>query len=482
MIEEEQIKSLKLAPDDYFKTPANKYFVKPNLKKGILPTIVSDLLSARKKAKKEMALAEDAFMKMVLDGRQLALKISANSVYGYTGAAATGQLPCLAVSESITAYGRTMIDFTKTKVEEKFKRANGYENDAVVVYGDTDSVMVKFGCSEISEAMRLGREAAEFVSAQFLKPISLEFEKVFSPFLLMNKKRYAGLMWTKPDKFQKIDCKGIETVRRDFCLLVQQMVDDALKALLIRRDPAGAMEMTKKRIQDLLMNRVDMSYLVLSKSLGREDYAAKMAHVELAKKLRKRDPATAPQIGDRVYYVIVAGAKGQPQSERAEDPLYALENNLPIDVDFYLDSIKNPIMRIFEPIGEKSAASLFTGEHTLRKKVMMSTSGALSSFVKAGLRCLACRGAIKAGAFCDHCKKEDSRIQNVVLEKMTDFSAKEDEFHSLWVECQRCQESLHQDVICTSRDCPIFYRRMKVKKELHDMHNSVILRLHQDDW
>jgi DNA polymerase delta subunit 1 len=58
--------------------------------------------------------------------------------------------------------------------------------------------------------MNLGREAAAFVTQTFLRPISLEFEKVYFPYLLMNKKRYAGLMWTEPTKWSKMDAKGIE--------------------------------------------------------------------------------------------------------------------------------------------------------------------------------------------------------------------------------------------------------------------------------
>ena len=97
---------------------------------------------------------------------------------------------------------------------------NGYEFSAEVIYGDTDSVMVKFGVSTVAEAMKLGQEAAEFVSEKFIKPIKLEFEKVYHPYLLINKKRYAGLYFTRPDKHDKMDCKGIETVRRDNCTLV----------------------------------------------------------------------------------------------------------------------------------------------------------------------------------------------------------------------------------------------------------------------
>lgn len=47
-----------------------------------------------------------------------------------------------------------------------------------VVYGDTDSVMCRFGVSSVAEAMALGREAADWVSGHFPSPIRLEFEKV----------------------------------------------------------------------------------------------------------------------------------------------------------------------------------------------------------------------------------------------------------------------------------------------------------------
>lgn len=70
------------------------------------------MLTARKKAKNELKVETDPFRKAVLDGRQLALKISANSVYGFTGAT-IGKLPLLAISSSTTAYGRDMIEKTK---------------------------------------------------------------------------------------------------------------------------------------------------------------------------------------------------------------------------------------------------------------------------------------------------------------------------------------------------------------------------------
>lgn len=114
---------------------------------------------------------------------QLALKVSANSVYGFTGAA-VGQLPCLPIASAVTSYGRLLLEKTKEFVEENFTVAHGYKHDAVVVYGDTDSVMVKFGEASVAETFPLAIEAAEKCSAIFPKPIQLEFEKV-CPLLLL---------------------------------------------------------------------------------------------------------------------------------------------------------------------------------------------------------------------------------------------------------------------------------------------------------
>ena len=169
-----------------------------------------------------MKKATDPFQKAVLNGRQLALKISAYSVYGITGAT-VGKRPCLQIASSVTSYGRQMIEKTREELEKKYTVENGYSHDAKVIYGDTDSVMVKFGPKHLATAMKLGQEAADYVSSKFVSPIKLEFEKVYFPYLLINKKRYAGLYWTNTEKHDKMDSKGTETVRRDNCRLVQRV-------------------------------------------------------------------------------------------------------------------------------------------------------------------------------------------------------------------------------------------------------------------
>ena len=478
--------------EDYIVTPNGDMFCTSKIRKGLLTQILEELLGARKRAKKELAVETDTFKKAVLNGRQLALKISANSVYGITGAT-VGKLPCLAIASSTTSYGRQMIEKTKEEVENRYTIANGYSHDAQVIYGDTDSVMVKFGPKDLEKAMDLGRDAATYVSDKFIKPIKLEFEKVYFPYLLINKKRYAGLYWTSPDKFDKMDSKGIETVRRDNCRLVQTVIETILHKILIDQDVQGAQEYVlpssllylplltvslsyssyvKDTISDLLQNRIDMSKLVITKALSKADYASKQAHVELVDRMKKRDAGSAPTLGDRVAYVIVKGAGGAKNYERSEDPIFVLENNMPIDTKYYLDNqLAKPLGRIFDPIlGEKKAGQLLTGEHTRSISVAAPTLGGLMKFAKKTQTCMGCKKPLVGkeemdGAVCSNCRPRTGELYTKTLTRVSELEVR---FGRLWTQCQRCQGSLHNEVICSSKDCPIFYMRMKAKKDVED--------------
>ncbi|XP_028229634.1 DNA polymerase delta catalytic subunit isoform X2 [Glycine soja] len=451
----EDARKLNIPPESVNRTPSGETFVKSNLQKE----------------------AKDPLEKAVLDGRQLALKISANSVYGFTGAT-IGQLPCLEISSSVTSYGRQMIEHTKKIVEDKFTTVNGYEHNAEVIYGDTDSVMVQFGVSAVEEAMNLGREAAEYISGTFTKPIKLEFEKVYYPYLLISKKRYAGLFWTKPDNFDKMDTKGIETVRRDNCLLVKNLVNDCLHKILIDRDIPGAVQYVKNAISDLLMNRMDLSLLVITKGLTKtgDDYEVKAAHVELAERMRKRDAATAPNVGDRVPYVIIKAAKGAKAYEKSEDPIYVLENNIPIDPQYYLENqISKPIMRIFEPILKNASKELLHGSHTRSISISTPANSGILKFAKKQLTCIGCKALLGNGhhTLCSHCKGREAELYCKTVSQVSELEML---FGRLWTQCQECQGSLHQDVLCTSRDCPIFYRRKKAQKDMAEA------KLQLDRW
>lgn len=454
-----------LKPEDYIRSPSGDCFVRPTIRKGVLSKILEDLLSARKIAKKELAEATDPFLRSVLNGRQLALKISANAVYGFTGAS-RGKLPCTEISASITAFGRQMIETTKSLVESKFPSSE-------VIYGDTDSVMVKFRDElTLEESMALGQQAADIISQSFPKPIKLEFEKCYFPYLLIQKKRYAGLLWTKTETYDKMDCKGIETVRRDNCKLVANVISKVLEKLLIERDVQGAIDFVKRTISDLLQNKVDISLLVISKELSKAaaDYDANQAHVTLYKKLYQRDAGSAPSLGDRIPYVTIKGRKDQPAHERAEDPIYVLEHNLPLDTEYYLKNmLRKPLERIFRPIIGDKVSSLFEGEHTRSITVTTPSTGGIMRFTKVSVSCLGCRTPIPQSEneqpLCKYCKANEASIYEKILGNVREY---ERQYAMLWTQCQRCMGSICQDVLCSNSDCPIFYRRRKVQKDLQD--------------
>jgi DNA polymerase delta subunit 1 len=348
--------------------------------------------------------------------------------------------------------------------------------------------MVLFGVDTVAEAMALGKEGADFVSKTFISPIKLEFEKVYFPYLLINKKRYAGMYWTKPDKPDKMDAKGIETVRRDNCQLVRTVIGTALNKILMDRDVAGAISYVKGVISDLLMNRLDLSMLVISKALSKdaEEYDSKQGHVELAEKMRKRDPLTAPAIGDRVPYVMIKGPKGAKGYEKAEDPIYVLDNNIPIDTQYYLEQqLSLPLLRIFEPI-MPNPQSLLSGDHT--RSIAIATpsasSGGIMRFAVKTNTCLGCKAVIPAKApnqtLCPHCEDKEPEIYQVHLKKVNKLEA---EFAEAWTCCQRCTQTFHAPVLCTSRDCPIFYKRVKIRKDLAEA-TATIGRFHDtnQEW
>ena len=342
---------------------------------GILPMMLRTLAENRKQAKRDMADAAkrgDAFMKSVYNGKQLAFKVTMNSIYGFCGAN-VGMLPCKAVAKTTTGIGRQMIEQTKNLVEKWYPGAE-------VVYGDTDSVMVKFdtglrGYDALKKSFELGEEAAQKISATFKKPIELEFEKVYFPYLLFSKKRYAGLMYTNPEKSDYIDAKGIQIVRRDNCKYVRDISKEVLNTIMYKNDTKLAVKMAQDAAQRLLSNEVPLDDLVVSKSLRRIGYVktkvdvpvdkkyikcngfyltheygnANLPHITVAIKKEEREPGRGPKSGDRVPYVFIdTGNNKDLQYLKAEDPEYAKAKSMCPDCEYYFHhGLRSPIESLF---------------------------------------------------------------------------------------------------------------------------------------
>lgn len=329
---------------------------------SLIPDILLELKMARKQAKKDMANATGQ-MKAVYNGKQLAYKISGNSVYGFTGAG-KGMLPCVPIAATVTFEGRHMIDQTKEKVEAEFP-------GAIVRYGDTDSVMVEFptegrtGQEALDYSWQLGEQAAEICNKMFKKPKNLELEKVYWPYILYSKKRYAAKMWTQGKdgkmKLDYVDVKGLQLVRRDNTRHVREVSKEVLDILLESDNPEPAKVLAREKARELLDGKVPLENLVLSQSLAESYKNENLAHVRVRDKMREREPGSEPKPGDRVPYVLVkSNTKNATQGDRAEDPVWVQKHNLPLDYDYYFtNKFMTPICDLLEPLVENPKEEIF---------------------------------------------------------------------------------------------------------------------------
>ncbi|MCS7106046.1 MAG: ribonuclease H-like domain-containing protein [Candidatus Aenigmarchaeota archaeon] len=329
------------------KTPSGALFVREEVREGIIPKILKFLIEERDKVKKEMEKTKNENERKILDAKQYALKIMANAFYGYTGYV-RARLYVLEIANAITSCGRFLIEKTKNIVENK----KGYE----VVYGDTDSIMVKLQTTNLEEALRLGEELVDFINKEHEGIVKMKLEGIFKTLLVLTKKRYAGWNFEKSDNEwkEKILMKGIETVRRDWCDLVSKTLYNVIDIILKEQNPRKALKYVREVLTKLSKNEIPVEDLVITRGITKsiKEYKGVQPHIELVKKLRKRSPAEAPGIGDRIGYVIIQGS--QLLSERAEDPEYVKTHNLKIDSKYYIESqLLPPLERVFDALGIK---------------------------------------------------------------------------------------------------------------------------------
>ena len=111
-------------------------------------------------------------LQRLLNARQLALKLVANTTFGYTAASYSGRMPCIEVADSIVMKGRETLERAIQLVNSTPKWGGR------VVYGDTDSLFVVLKGASKEEAFRIGKEICEKVTAENPKPVKLKFERV----------------------------------------------------------------------------------------------------------------------------------------------------------------------------------------------------------------------------------------------------------------------------------------------------------------
>ncbi len=364
--------TIMIANNICFSTLTENGFVAREKYRGIVPRILEELLEKRLILKKKAKEAKKTEEFRILDMTQWAVKILLNSFYGYFGYTRSRMYE-LTIANAVTRTGRENITKTKEIIEKEIGVAAlkdetvflGPEVDdsgsyellvsLSVVYGDTDSVFVKLspqgGRKDVAsrEASLIGSKLGKVLTRLLPPPMELEYEAFARRALFVTKKRYALYM---EDKDPPIKVKGLETVRREWCNLATEAMTTVLDLVLRKGEVEEATEYIKGLIDDLRNNRTPLEKLIQTRTLSRrpQDYKGRQPHLELYKKIRSRDPASAPQIGDRVPFVIVQG-KGL-LVQRAEDPAYVVENGLKIDHEYYIRrQILPPLRRIFEALG-----------------------------------------------------------------------------------------------------------------------------------
>ena len=410
--------------------------------KGLLPELLKNLLETRRYVRGLAKKESDPGKRKVLDGRQLALKTSANSIYGLTGQHA-GACPLIFLARSVTGYGRQMTRSIAKHVEENYVGAR-------VVYGDTDSIMVKPNIPDPTPAnlWQWGVDVAATLTKLFVDPIELEMENVFGTFLLLERKKYAALVVNDPDN-PFTYCRGIETVRSDKCEWVKKTMSECLD-LLLRNQEDLALRRARAALDDIRCGRVNIFDLIITKKLAQtyEKYQKNgfaQAHAYLWRLLMENDPATAPQAGDRVSYVFVAGS--EPISRRARDPYDVLVKHNPIDVAYYISVEFAAVIRLF---AFTKNADISSSTKVVKPKI--SKKRGLGKFFKINIQCVLCNAQSKT-RLCRQCRQDDG-AKKVVM-KIADVVAQRER---AW---QTCAECLPNDAYksCRNKTCKNLYTR-----------------------
>lgn len=336
-------------------------FIKKERREGIVPKILRTLLKERKEVRTRMEELKalkgkgekiDEVMVIVLNQRQLALKVTANSFFGFMGAY-IGRLPLIEGAMAITGRGREMVG--------EYKRYLREEYGARIVYGDTDSVMPKFFQLDRltwSEKWAFWERINQELSAMF-PGITLEMEKVMR-IICFAPKMYAYLQYSKDGILdndpKKIQAKGIVLARRDGTPWVRYHYRRIIFSVLINYSP----NLTKQieSIETCFNMIVDVALDLQEGRVNWEDLSkinevstkARSPIAPLVEHLRQIDRPTQP--GDRLRYIIcdIPGCNRVGEKMRTDDEYLESQstiNPLRLDVNYYLE---NALLKKIDPL------------------------------------------------------------------------------------------------------------------------------------
>jgi len=235
-----------------------------------------------------------------------------------------------------------------------------------LIVKNTDSVFFTFHLKDMKGNKIKGKEALEItidlaieagkLASKFLKPPhDLEYEKTFSPFLLLSKKRYVGILYeTNPNKGKRKEM-GIVLKRRDNAPIVKDIYGGLIDILMKEHDIPAGIDFVKNFLQDIVDEKFPLEKLIITKKLSSfYKNPQSIAHRVLADRMGKRDPGTKPSVGSRVPFVFIqTKTKVKLQGDRIESPEYIRTNKIRPDYGFYItNQIMKPVQQVFALILE----------------------------------------------------------------------------------------------------------------------------------
>lgn len=334
--------------------------------RGLIPRILQSILSERKKAKKAKAKETDPFRIQLMESTQLAYKLTANSGYGTIGASVS-ELYFKDVAACTTAIGRSMLNFAKKYVLENYP-------GSMIIYGDTDSVFVKFHFDNdstkenlLQRSLEYGFEVEHGIQPLLRYPHVLEFEKVYFPYYLFSKKKYAGYKYESDiyekynkdmsiiiTKFKK-DFNGIAPKRRDSCVLAKTFYLDTLWTLFNTNDIVCAYNILQENLQKLVQGNIPLDNLIVTKTLKSfYENPDQIGHKVLADRLEEQGLYKFMP-NDRIPFIFIDIPFEKTMiSDTMEHPDLVKKYNKVPDYIYYIENqLGNNIAQLFYLIVEK---------------------------------------------------------------------------------------------------------------------------------
>lgn len=467
---------LSLLKDHINIAPNGIMFAKTEVRKSLLAKMLTEILETRVMVKSGMKQdKDDKMLQQLLNNRQLALKLLANVTYGYTSASFSGRMPCSEIADSIVQTGR-----------ETLERAIAFIHSverwgAEVVYGDTDSLFIHLKGRTKDEAFRIGNEIAEAVTKANPRPVKLKFEKVYLPCVLLAKKRYVGYMYeAKDQKTPVFDAKGIETVRRDGTPAEQKIEEKALRMLFETADLSQIKAYFQQQCEKMMHGNVSVQDFCFAKEVRLGTYSDKgpaPAGALISTRRMLEDARAEPQYGERVPYVVVTGAPGARLIDRCVAPEDLLANpHWQLDAEYYISkNLIPPLDRIFMLVGA-SVRQWYDEMPKVQRIIRQHGAGSKRSTLESYMKSTSCpvcgvkfteSGAgdrVGVAMLCRQCRGSAAASLLKLESRLRDHERRYQELQDV---CRSCTgHAPLEDVRCDSKDCPVFWSRMKQKNKV----------------